>query len=136
MPDNVVTQVLGAGPMRRVVHLANISDGTGETAVIKVVKASLLLDLGGNAAALVPTSIDIEWARWAVQGFSSVRLFWDHTTDDLAMVLSGNGYEDFDQRGPLADPRSAGGTGDILLTTAGALSGATYDITLGLLLRT
>ncbi len=33
--------------------------------------------------------------------------------------------------GFVADPRSSGGTGDILLTTAGALSGATYDITIG-----
>jgi hypothetical protein len=32
----------------------------------------------------------------------------------------------------LKDPRSAGGTGDILLTTAGTTSGQTYDITLWL----
>ena len=76
--------------------------------------------------------------RWCLQGFTSVRLLWDHDTDDKALELSGSGYEDFrgdsflrTQKG-LADPRTAGGTGDILLTTVGAVSGATYDITLWL----
>jgi hypothetical protein len=36
--------------------------------------------------------------------------------------------------GFLSDPGSAGGTGDILLTAAGATTGATYDITLVLTL--
>lgn len=135
MADTIVNHVLGVEPTRRIVHLTNQSDGTGEAAVVKVQKSALLLHNFATGLAAAPTSIDIEWARWAVQGFSSVRLFWNHTAPDLALLMAGNGYDDFDGRGPLLDPRSAGGTGDLTITTFGALSGATYDITLGLLLR-
>jgi hypothetical protein len=59
----------------------------------------------------------------------------------VAMVLTGSGFEDFSDDGPAvmkdtrrdgvkADPRSSGGTGDLLLTTNGAVNGGTYDITL------
>lgn len=133
MSDAVTTTVLSNGPDRYAVHLTNISDGSGESAVAKVDKSGLTAEDGGE-----PVSLDIEQVRWCIQGFTSVRLLWDHTTDDTALVLSGSGYEDFrgdsflrSQMG-LADPRSAGDTGDILLTTAGAVSGATYDITLWL----
>lgn len=133
MADAVTTNVVSDSDARYAVHLTNISDGTGESAVIKVDKSTLLAEDGAE-----PASLDIEEVRWNIQGFTSVRLLWDHTTDDVALVLTGNGYEDF--RGQpdnaakkgLADPRSSGGTGDILLTTAGAVSGATYDITLRL----
>ena len=136
MADTVVSQLLGVEPMRRVLHIANISDGTGESAVAKTTKAGLLVPTPGNPSLMAaPTSIDIEWVRWNIQGFSSVRIYWDHTTDDLALVLAGSGFDDFDGRGPLADPRSAGGPGDIIVTTAGAAAGATYDISLGLLFR-
>lgn len=133
MADAVTTNVVSDSDTRYAVHLTNISDGTGESAVVKVDKSALTAE-----DAAEPASLDIEEVRWNIQGFTSVRLLWDHTTDDVALVLTGNGYEDF--RGQpsnvakkgLADPRSAGGTGDILLTTAGAVSGATYDITLRL----
>lgn len=115
------------------VHLTNISDGTGESAVTKVDKSAYLAEDGGE-----PASLDILEARWCVQGFSSVRILWDHTTDDVGLVLAGSGYDDFrkGQNGlptfkkGVADPRSSGDTGDIKVTTAGAVSGATYDITL------
>lgn len=101
---------------------------------MKVDKSALVPAQGGAEA----VSLDIIACRWAVQGFSSVTLLWDHTTDAVALVLSGNGYDDFGAYGvenpgvPLPDPRSSGGAGDILLTSAGAASGATYDITLTL----
>lgn len=136
MADTVVSQLLGQEPMRKVLHIANISDGTGETAVIKLDKSLYTRPTPGSPSVFAePTSVDIEWVRWNVQGFSSVRIYWDHTTDDLALVLAGSGFDDFDGRGPLVDPRSAGGPGDLILTTAGAAAGATYDISLGLLFR-
>lgn len=136
MPDTVVTQIMGREPARRIIHMANISDGTGEALVKKLDMTTISAINPANGQVGQPVSCDIDWVRWAVQGFSSVRLYWDHTTDDLALVLSGNGYEDFDDgRGPLLDPRSAGGDGSLLLSTAGALAGATYDITLSVLFR-
>lgn len=125
MVDVVNTQVVENGIVNFITHLTNVSDGTGESAVIKVDKSTLV---GPQLAE--PSSLALEWIRWSIQGFSSVRLFWDHTTDDEMMVLAaGNGYEDFRPSGRLQDPATAGDTGDVLLTTAGAVSGATYDIT-------
>jgi len=133
MADAVAVNVIANTTSRYVVHLANVSDGTGETGVVKIDKSTLL-----SPAGIEPVSIDIEVVRWNVQGFTSVKLYWDHTTDDLAMALAGSGMDDFLSSGPcpegvpngLKDPRSAGGTGDLILTTAGTTSGNTYDITL------
>lgn len=136
MADAVTVNVVGNSASRHVVHLTNISDATGESAVVKVDKSTLLAVDGAE-----PASLDIEAVRWNVQGFTSVRILWEHTTDDVALVLSGSGYDDFVSGGPfpeslgtrgLRDPRSSGGTGDIVLTTAGTTSGNTYDITLWL----
>ncbi|CAB4212999.1 hypothetical protein UFOVP1436_52, partial [uncultured Caudovirales phage] len=115
-------------------HLTCISDATGEAAVAKIVKASYLADKASDGVArAAPLALDILSCRWAVQGFSSVKLLWDHTTDDVAMVLSGSGFQDFTTTGGKAakcDPRSAGGTGDLLLTSTGASATATYDISI------
>jgi hypothetical protein len=135
MADAVTVRTIGETTDQIVVHLTNVSDGTGEAAVVKVDKSALVASDGGEPAAL-----DIESVRWSIQGFTSVELLWDHTADDTALVLTGSGYEDFRCRdldivpstARLKDPRSAGGAGDVLLTTNGAVAGATYDITLTL----
>lgn len=125
MADTVDSIVLFAGTKRRAVRLLNISDGTGESGVVKIDKSALTGPDGTE-----PTKLVIEEVVWNVNGFTSVRLYWDHTTDDEAIVLSGAGSRDYTSVGGLQDPGSAGDTGDIILTTAGAVSGATYDITI------
>jgi hypothetical protein len=107
------------------IHLTNLSDGTGESAVVKIDKSAFTAPDGAE-----PASIDIVSARWNIAGFSSVRLHWDHTTDDTALRLSGNGFDHWGDDGLLRDPRSAGETGDLMLTTVGAAANAVYDITL------
>ena len=90
MADAVTTNVVSQTPDRYFVHLTNISDGTGESAVKKVDKSTLTAEDGAE-----PASLDIEEVWWSVGGFSSVRLLWDHTTDDVALALAGSGYMDF-----------------------------------------
>lgn len=125
--DTVDTQVIFNGNNRYIIHLQNRSvDGAGESDVIKVDKSTL----SGPIPGVVPGSLVLEEVRWAVQGFASVRLNWDHTTDDELLTLSGNGYEDFRPAGGLRDPETSGGEGDVLLTTTGNASGNSYDITL------
>lgn len=128
MADAVVATIIRDNDTEVSVHLTCISDGTGETAVAKIDKSAITaLSTGAEPAAL-----DLLDVRWAIQGFTSVRLLWDHTTDDVCSVLCGSGYEDFRRlggKGRKADPQSSGGTGDVLLTSVGAASGATYDIT-------
>lgn len=128
MADAVVNTTLRENPQLITKHLTNISDASGESAVIKIDKSAIMV--AGDGAE--PAALDLVEIRWAVQGFTSVRLLWDHDTDDVCFVMSGNGYENFARiggAGVKADPLSTGGTGDVLLTTAGAASGATYDIT-------
>jgi len=132
MPDAVTTNVIFKGTRKLTYHLTNVSDGSGETAVAKV-DLSALLPING----VPPTSVTILAVTWTMVGFTKITFFWDHTTDDLAFTLvAPGGFMDFTQQGAgLADPESAGGTGDLLLTTAGAVSGAAYDITLEMLLK-
>lgn len=125
MADTVDTQVLEDTRYNRKIRITNLSDGTGESAVIKIDK-STLTDLKG----LEPYRLDVVSLKWSIQGFAYVALYWDHTTDDEIAVLSGSGERDYFGDGNLRDPRSAGGTGDILVTApAGATTGS-YDITI------
>ena len=133
-----------------VVHLTNISDGTGESAVKKVDIATLQ-----NYFGVKPNQLSIEQVRWAMQGITSVKLGWDRTAaQNTAMVLASAGYEDF--RGMVGKASGAGGVqdfiklaglqdpsagnadgkGSILLTTTGAAANGSYDITLWLRLGT
>lgn len=124
MADTVDSVILHRGTEKYAIRLTNISDGTGESAVVKLDKSAIASTLGITE----PAKFIVQELYWNVQGFSSVRLHFDHDTDDELDVLSGNGYRPYEEFGGLVDPGSTGGTGDILLTTAGAVSGATYDI--------
>jgi len=134
MADTVTTNtIFGSASARTrkvIVHLTCISDGTGETNVVKVDR-STLLDENGNA----PNKINIASMRWNTQGFTYIKLSWDHTADDTIAVLNWNGYENFESYGLLRDPNTSGDVvtgaiGDVLLSSVGAISGASYDITL------
>jgi hypothetical protein len=48
----------------------------------------------------------------------------------IAILPAGTGTIDWYANGGKTDPRTTGGTGDVLLTTNGGASGSTYDITL------
>lgn len=125
MADTVTSNVLQSNKADYVIRLTCISDGTGETNVVKIDRSTLT-----NITGAEPTRISIQSVRWAIQGFSYVKLSWDATTDDTALVISGNGYDNFEAASGLRDPRSSGNVGDLLLTSVNAISGATYDITL------
>jgi hypothetical protein len=125
MADAVTTTVLRNDSKYYAIHLTNISDGTGET-LVKKVDISTLIGPDGTA----PTSVSLLSARWCIQGFSRVSLWWDDDTADAPlMVMAGNGYDDFEPWDGKKDPTS-GGEKDVLLNTTGTVSGNTYDITL------
>ena len=131
MADTVDSLPIFSGTKRRVTRFTNVSDGTGESAVVKVDISTLIGPDGVNA----PTYTAIDEIEWSIQGFTSVRLSWDHTTDDEIAVLSGVGSVSWKDFGGAIDPKSSGGTGDIVFTTAGAVSGATYDISISYRLK-
>lgn len=125
MADAVTSQTLVSGPRRHVVVLTGVSDGTGETAAVKVDKSALK-----DANGAEPSALSIQKIQWTTQGFTYLKLAFDHTADDTAVVLAGVGCLDFSSYGGLKDPASAGGTGDLLLTSVGAAAGDTYTILL------
>jgi len=126
MADAVNIKYILKGTRRHTVRLTNISDGTGEAAVVKV-DASTLIGPDGTA----PSRLMVEKVEGTVQGFSSVHVFFDATADDpLAVLGSGYTYLDWNFEGGNVDPASAGSTGDIVLTTIDASATATYDITI------
>jgi hypothetical protein len=128
MADDAKKTVLVDGPLYHVVHLTNVSDGTGEAGVVKVDRSALTGVDGQPVGRLC-----IEQIEWDVQGFTRVELHWDHTADDRALILGpGAGEADYGRTGGLCDPQSDGGTGDLLLTTAGAASGDSYAMTIKL----
>ena len=127
MADTVNIQTVFAGTRKHVIHLTNESDGTGESGVTKL-DISGLIGPDGTA----PTSVSLIEASWDVQSTNGgyVVLEWDHTTDDEMLVLGGSGAVSFEKLGGLHDPKSTGGTGDVLLTTDSFVDGDSYDITL------
>jgi len=125
MADTVDSIVLESTPKRYIVRLFNVYVDTGESAVVKVDKSGLVASNG-----LEPRDLIIDEIEWAIQGYSKVTLLWEHDTDDEAVVLTGNGYANYWSSGGLKDPRSSGGTGDIVCTTTGAAAGNSYNITL------
>jgi len=131
MPDAVAVRTVLNSPERLIVNMTNISDGTGESLALKVDKSTLLSVNGAE-----PVALDIERVEWACSGMQA-RLFWDHATDDVAMLLDGVGSITFvgdssTTGGLLMDPKTADSTGDILLTTFGHTAGDTYNISLWL----
>jgi len=84
------------------------SDGTGESAVQKI-------DI--SALAMAATKTRIKKLKWSISGQMTVELLFDHTSDDSAIIMSGHGSLDETDHAPILDPGSAGGTGDILLTS-------------------
>lgn len=129
MADAVAVKASFTGKRRKIIHMTCVSDGSGETGIIKIDRSAIT---DGNGA--VPNSIDVVSARWAIQGFSYIKLLWHHNAGDVvAMLLTGNGYENYEGFGNLHDTTTTNADaddGDIQLTSAGAANGATYDITL------
>ena len=120
MADAVTSQTIVDGSKWVVQKFTNLSDGTGESAVIKV-----------DVSALSPaaTTVSIEKIWYSITGMVAT-LLWDATTDVRVVDLSGYGELDMKDFGGLINNAGAGITGDILLTTTGHTSGDNYTIIL------
>lgn len=123
MPDVVDSKYISKGRYHSI-RLQNRSDSTGESDVTKIDISGLLTPSGA-----VCTWIVVDRIEYSISGMT-VRLNWDHTTDDELATLAGSGALDWSAVGGNADPKTAGDTGDVLLTTIGQAAGSTYDITI------
>jgi len=131
MADTVTSQTLKDSATSWAVKLTNVSDGTGETNVVKVSANSLIASDGGSTQRL-----SINKIAWSVASGTSatisprVTLLWRGTSNTTIVTLTGSGFWDLTTSGtsPLTNNAGAGANGDILLSTAGFTTNAAYTV--------
>ena len=126
MADAVTSQTVFDGEREVVMKFTNISDGTGETAVLKVDVSSLSPSFSGKAC----DGVTLDRIHASINGMS-VAVLWDATADVPAVILAPGMYTfDHGKRVRLPNNAGSGKTGDVLFTTIGASAGDTYSIVL------
>jgi hypothetical protein len=126
MADAVNSQTLFDGYAEAVMKFNNVSDGTGEAAVLKVDVSALSADYRGQPC----TGVTIKRIHASINGMS-VNVLWDATTDVSAIVLAPGMYTlNLDDNAHLWNNAGEGKTGDVLFTTIGAGAGDTYSVIL------
>tara|TARA_R100001015_G_C4627588_1_gene187212 strand:- start:1079 stop:1483 length:405 start_codon:yes stop_codon:yes gene_type:complete len=130
MADAVASQTILDGERLAVLRFTNVSDGTGESNVVKVDVSALAANSAGKAC----TEVSIQRIYWACIGMS-VRLDFDATTNVLAIGLptDSTGDEYYDSFTGIPNNAGTGKTGDILFTTTGASANDTYMVILELI---
>jgi hypothetical protein len=125
MADAVSSQTILDGERLFIAKFTNISDGTGETGVIKIDVSTL----NPNAFGFACNGIKINKIWGSVHGMN-VRILFDATTDTFAFLVPQNTsyLMDFSSFGGIPSNAGAGVTGDILFTTHDASAGDSYTI--------
>jgi len=126
MADAVTTQILFEGAKVLVMKFTNISDGTGETNVVKV-NISTLLPYQGNPC------VDVQIDKiYAMTHGLEIKLNWAATTPQLIMTIPQNvmSTQVYDEFGGINNNAGAGKTGNITFTTSNASAGDMYTIIL------
>lgn len=127
MADAVTSQTILDGERLFIGKFTNISDGTGETAVVKIDVSAL----NPNAAGLACNGVKIN-KIWAQTQGMAVDILWDATTDLLCETIPENQFYlmDYSSFGGLPNNAGTGKTGDVMFSTVGAAAGDRYTITL------
>jgi|TARA_R110002012_G_scaffold22906_2_gene78338 hypothetical protein len=126
MADAVTATTIIDGPKSAVIYCTNTSDGTGESAVVKVDVS----ELSGLQDGTSCSKVRIEKVVFSTVGMG-VKLLWDATTDVIAVELPADYSDTLDYSDISGLPNvaaSGGNTGDIQLTTVGHSSGDTYSV--------
>jgi len=126
MADAVATQTIQDDGKTAIFRFTNVSDGTGESAVVKIDVSSLAPDPMTNAAC---SSVTIQKIYYTTIGMG-VKIFFDATTDVLAWQLNADWTDtlDFSDFTGIPNNSGSGKTGDIAFTTVGHSSGDVYNI--------
>ena len=112
------------GTRKYVINVTGSFSVSDESNVVVIDKSTLT----NNKWGVEPRVLRIDEITWAVgSGFDYVKLSWDNTTDEVVDYYQGQGYMDYLPYGGKTNT-SAGGTGDLLLSTSGGASGDTYSL--------
>ena len=127
MADAVTTQVLEDGERLYIAKFTDISDGTGESAVLKIDVSTL----NPNAYNLACNGVKLN-KIWAQTDGMGLNILWDATTDVIVETVPQNIMytADYSSFGGIPNNSGAGKTGDVLFTTVGASSGDRYTVIL------
>lgn len=119
MPATVLTQREGQNLFTY--NVRGVFDTSDETNTV-------LIDLSTKTGPLgaAPSKIKLEEVWWTINGFNYVLLSFDRGTDVTIDYYAGQGYMDYKPYGGKID-NGIGGTGDLLLSTAGGASGGNYS---------
>lgn len=113
-----------------VLHLTALFDASVEET--DAIKLDLSKYLTKNL--VKPIRSAVKWIKYSNQGLTYIKLAWDRAGEEVIAYLPGNseGVLDWSDVGGLCELSDGadGTTGDIRLTTIGADSGDTYDITM------
>lgn len=125
MADAVTSQTILDGERLFIGKFTNISDGTGETAVVKIDVSTL----SPNSFGLACNGVKINKIWGSVHGMN-VRILFDANTDTFAWLVPQNSayLMDFSMFGGLPSNAGAGVTGDVSFTTHDASAGDAYTI--------
>ena len=127
MADAVTSQTLINGPKQAVMKFTNVSDGSGESAVVKVDVSALSDSVDGDTC----TGVVIERIWWQCIGMK-VQILWNASSNVFCIELGENqsGSHDYSSFGGLTNNAGSGKDGDLLFTTVGASSADTYTVIL------
>lgn len=126
MADAVATQTIFDGGRTVIMKFTNISDGTGESAVVKVDVSALSPYQGKPCSSVNIVRLD------AITVGMGVDILWDATTDVVCYTIGADQFLafDFNHFGGLTNNAGAGKTGDVSFTTVGAAAGDRYTVVL------
>ena len=126
MADAVTSQIIFDGTRTAVMKFTNISDGTGESAVLKVDVSALTGFQGQTCTGVNIVTLD------AMTVGMGVDILWDATTDVICYTIGADQFVSFDfaRFGGITNNAGSGKTGDLMFTTVGATAGDRYTIVL------
>lgn len=129
MADAVTSQTLVDGTQRAVFKFTNISDGTGESGVVKIDVSALNGFQGEPCTGVSIQKIDV------ITSGMGLNMLWDATTDVVALTFGEADFVslDFSRFGGITNNAGTGKTGDLLFTTVGAASGDRYTVVIEVL---
>jgi hypothetical protein len=129
MADAVTSQTLLDGTQRAVFKFTNISDGTGESGVVKIDVSALNSFQGEPCTGVSIQKIDV------ITAGMGLNMLWDATTDVVAMTFGEADFVslDFSRFGGITNNAGTGKTGDLLFTTVGAANGDRYTVVIEVL---
>jgi len=125
MADTVSSQTILDGERLFIGKFTCISDGTGETGVVKIDVSTL----NRNAAGNVCNGVKIN-KIWGTNHGLNIRILFDATADTFAWMVpqNSNYLMDFSSFGGIPSNAGAGATGDVLFTTTDASAGDIYTV--------